>query len=283
MIANTNGEPRTQVAALSPDESLPREPAAEAALGKHFDTWETDFFRQGDDGGSLPADVGQPDDFERGGRIRGPILSWPSLLSLSIVSTCLALLACSALWRSNAPIPTLPSAGAPSTRTAGVATAVKPASTAPAVAVSPEVPAPAVAPPATAESAAAAREPSAPVLAPAVDSGVRERCLQSIREKRNKQILALCPAAFAEGASDADLAVTLAKVEFDRGRFAQAQAWSRKAIAINPDSADAYVFVGGAEQYQGHRKAAKEAYLHYLRLAPSGRYAGELRSIVNSL
>ena len=46
---------------------------------------------------------------------------------------------------------------------------------------------------------------------------------------------------------------------------------------------DAYVFVGGAEQSAGHRKAAKEAYKHYLQLAPGGRYAADLRAIVGSL
>jgi hypothetical protein len=111
----------------------------------------------------------------------------------------------------------------------------------------------------------------------------RERCQQSIKEKRAKDIVALCSAAFEQDSNNADAAVAVAKVEFDRGRFAQAYNWSKKAIAINPAAADAYVFAGGAEQNQGHGKAAKESYLQYLRLAPGGRYAAELRTIVNSL
>jgi hypothetical protein len=43
------------------------------------------------------------------------------------------------------------------------------------------------------------------------------------------------------------------------------------------------VFVGEAEQNAGHTKAAKEAYAHYLRLAPSGRYATDLRAVQRSL
>jgi len=101
--------------------------------------------------------------------------------------------------------------------------------------------------------------------------------------KRNKDILAECPAAFTADPSAVDIALELAKIEFDRGRSAQAFAWSRKAIAANPDAADAYVFLGGAEQNAGHGKAAKQAYQRYLHLAPTGRYAADLRAIVSSL
>ena len=90
-------------------------------------------------------------------------------------------------------------------------------------------------------------------------------------------------AAFTADPGVAEIAVVLAKIEFDRGRSAQALAWSKKAIAADPDAADAYVFLGGAEQNAGHGKAAKLAYQHYLHLAPAGRYAADLRAIVNSL
>jgi hypothetical protein len=125
----------------------------------------------------------------------------------------------------------------------------------------------------------------APVVAaaPAADSEARTRCRQSLHDKRAKDIVAVCSAAFEQDATDAEAAVAVAKVEFDRGRFSQAYAWSKKAIAANPAAAEAYVFAGGVEQNQGRGKAAKESYQHYLRLAPSGRYAAELRTIVNSL
>jgi outer membrane biosynthesis protein TonB len=128
-------------------------------------------------------------------------------------------------------------------------------------------------------------KPEAPVVAtaPGADSEARARCRQSIHDKRAKDIAAVCSAAFEQDATDAEAAVAVAKVEFDRGRFSQAYAWSKKAIAAYPSTADAYVFAGGVEQNQGRGKAAKESYLHYLRLAPSGRYAAELRTIVNSL
>jgi tetratricopeptide (TPR) repeat protein len=119
--------------------------------------------------------------------------------------------------------------------------------------------------------------------APAADNDARSRCRQSIRERRARDIVTVCSAAFEQDSADVDAAVAVAKVEFDRGRTAQAYTWSKKAIAVNPATADAYVFAGSVEQSQGHGKAAKEAYQHYLRLAPSGRYAAEIRTIVNSL
>lgn len=125
----------------------------------------------------------------------------------------------------------------------------------------------------------------APVIAaaPSAEGEARARCRQSIHDKRAKDIVAVCSAAFDQDGTDAEAAVAVAKIEFDRGRLSQAYAWSKKAIAADPNTADAYVFAGGVEQSQGRGKAAKESYLHYLRLAPSGRYASELRTIVNSL
>jgi tetratricopeptide (TPR) repeat protein len=130
--------------------------------------------------------------------------------------------------------------------------------------------------------------PAAPVaqaalVAPAAQDDTQARCQDAIRGKRSKDILAVCPAAVSDDPIAADIAVALARIEFDRGRSTQASAWSKKAIAANPDVADAYVFLGGAEQNAGHGKAAKQAYQHYLRLAPTGRYAADLRTIVNAL
>jgi hypothetical protein len=115
------------------------------------------------------------------------------------------------------------------------------------------------------------------------DDKAGELCRQAIHAKRAKAILTSCTAQFEADATAADAAVAVARVEFDRGRFTQAYTWGKKAIAASPDSVDAYVFVGSAEQSQGHGKAAKEAYLHYLKLAPSGNYAADLRTIVKSL
>lgn len=340
--------------------------AFDADAKKHFDAFEALFFQQGEEadlpGAYDPYDDGEP-------RIKR-WLPYRTLMGISIASTTIAVIACVALWRNNAPAPLTavtpthvaapapvavapaapapaapalaveepaptdptaapaPNAAAPAAPVAAAAPAVAaPTPSEPVAAAAPAVPAPApsapapsaapepVAAPAPAPSAAiaakAAEPPPAPVAeqpAPAVaqvappraapektkaeapvaaaaptENEARARCRQSIRDRKAKDIVAVCSAAFEQDATDADAAVAVAKVEFDRGRFTQAYNWSKKAIAVNPAAADAYVYAGGAEQNQGHGKAAKEAYLQYLRLAPSGRYAAELRTIVNSL
>ena len=131
-------------------------------------------------------------------------------------------------------------------------------------------------------AAIAGTVPAAP--APEAESpDVQSRCKQAMSDRHSKEILAACPQAFAADSSAAEIAVALAKVEFDRGRSARAVTWAKKAIAADPNAADAYVFIGGAAQNAGHRKAAKEAYKRYLQLAPGGRYAADLRAIVRSL
>jgi len=132
--------------------------------------------------------------------------------------------------------------------------------------------------PAAEPTLAAAADPSEP----AGDNAL-QACSKAIADKQKKSILTSCEEAFAANPHAADIAVVLAKIEFDRGRSAQAFEWSKKAIMANPDTADAYVFVGEAEQNAGHKQAAKDAYLHYLRLAPSGRYAADLRAVLRSL
>jgi tetratricopeptide (TPR) repeat protein len=75
----------------------------------------------------------------------------------------------------------------------------------------------------------------------------------------------------------------LAKTEFERGRSRPAFNWATKAIAIDANRADAYVFLGSAEQAFGHKAAAKAAYQRYLRLSPHGRFAPDLRAVLGSL
>jgi predicted TPR repeat methyltransferase len=75
----------------------------------------------------------------------------------------------------------------------------------------------------------------------------------------------------------------LAKTEFERGRPGPASNWATKAIALDANRADAYVFLGSAEQAFGHKAAAKAAYQRYLQLSPHGRYAADLRAVLGSL
>jgi len=297
---------------------LPLDPAA-----KHFDAFETDFFQQGEAAEIVPLGQDHFDDLEDAGVNRRRMVSRASMAvaaaALAVVG-CAALWRGSAHSDPPTAVPNATAAPAiaqaqiqaapPAPEPAPVAAAPLPVAAPslnpdPTPAAQPEPalqaktieapapiaqPAPALqaktieAPAPIAQPAPAAQANS--VEGPAVQAQMDDaatRCSEAIRGKRNREILTICPAAVTEEPSAATIAVALARIEFDRGHSTQAGAWSKKAIAANPDAADAYVFLGGAEQSAGHGKAAKQAYQQYLRLAPDGRYAADLRAIVKSL
>jgi tetratricopeptide (TPR) repeat protein len=300
MSGNTEGDIPTQATADLGQSGQAGQVVSEDGSKKHFDTFETDFFQQGDDSASIAVEVERFDDLEEAGRRKRHFLSRGSLMSFAMVTSCMAVVVCVALWRSNSH-DSAPAAVAPSPAAVSVVQAAVPA---PALVVVPNQPAtaepvavqtePALGPPAKSEAvpaptplpAVVAKAEAEPTVAASEQSpadDARDHCKKAIGDRRNREILAVCPTAFTADPGAADVAVALAKIEFERGRSARAHAWGKKAIAANPQAADAYVFVGGAEQNIGHNKAAKEAYKQYLRLAPSGRYAADLRAIVESL
>jgi CheY-like chemotaxis protein len=133
--------------------------------------------------------------------------------------------------------------------------------------------------------AIANRRPDAQAPAESGASDLAERCRKLGASSRSKPtaILAACQAANQADPNATDLMVVLARVELDRGKAPEARSWAKKAVELKPDLADAYVFLGGAEQEAGNTNEAKAAYKKYLELAPSGRYARELRAVLNSL
>jgi hypothetical protein len=277
MSANTTDDvPNEELADLGQGYEVGQPPPMAAGPG-HFDTFETDFFEQGDDGASMQVEVESFDDLDGVGKKSHALLSRHTLV---ILAASMAALGCAALWHSNAR-PSPPVVEAKSEAVPAVAPEPVEAETPP-----PRATASAEARPPTVEG------PNQPLLAPARANAhaepagtdnPQEECRKAIHGKRSKDILAVCPAAVSDDSNHADIPLALARIEFDRGRSAQAYAWARRAIAANPSAADAYVFLGGAEQNAGHGNAAKQAYQHYLRLAPTGRYAADLRAIVHSL
>jgi hypothetical protein len=181
-----------------------------------------------------------------------------------------------------------PAAAAP-TPAPAPAPAPSPAPVAAAVPIPAPVPepAPAAAPgvaavPAAAPPAAAVPAP-APVAAAEATPELEQSCRAAFDKKKYREVVESCARAFEARPQAADLAVLVAEAEMDRGRSAAALTWARKAIAVDPTLADAYVFIGSAEQQSGRAQEAKSAYLKYLELAPGGRFAHDLRSIVKSL
>lgn len=95
--------------------------------------------------------------------------------------------------------------------------------------------------------------------------------------------MAACTAAAEANPESAEALNMLAHVELNRGHLTKANEIAQKAVALNPKIPDAYVIIGGAHQNGGRNREAKAAYRRYLELAPRGRYADELRSILNGL
>ena len=121
--------------------------------------------------------------------------------------------------------------------------------------------------------------------APASDAFRQQlaECHTLFAKNRFREASTACGAAVQSNPRSADALTMMAHVELNRGHMGRAYDLAQKAIAIYPDQADAYVIIGGVHQDGGRNEQAKTAYQRYLHLAPHGRYAVELRSIVGSL
>ena len=115
------------------------------------------------------------------------------------------------------------------------------------------------------------------------DDDAFDTCRKAFDQHRAKDVLATCPQAMDATPQSAALAVMLARTEFERGRARQALDWAKKAVALDAERADAYVYLGGAEQAAGRSAAARAAYKRYLQLAPQGRHAADLRAVLANL
>jgi hypothetical protein len=255
----------------------------------HFDPLETGFFKEGDDLSNWPSAT---DDLNDPTRVCKPrrrfARRWP-LYGAAIGIACLLGVVLLGRARATAPrilalaaqvaVPVAPPVEVP------VAAAVKPPAEIPVAAESvAELPTNSPAPAPVAERQAPS--PSLPATGavaanPQVDAF--EVCRKAFDQHHAKEVLATCPKAMGSTPQSAELAVMLAKTEFEHGRARQALEWAKKAVALDADRADAYVYLGGAEQAAGRSAAAKAAYRRYLQLAPQGRYAADLRAVLANL
>jgi hypothetical protein len=194
---------------------------------------------------------------------------------------------------SSAPVAAVPAPGAPAptaapaapVAAAAAAPAARPpapagatASAAPAGTTTRAAPAPAPA----ARLAAAAPAPAAAAVPAAQADELRAACTKALGKSKYKDIVESCTAAF-DARPVAELAAQVAQNALERGRKADASDWAKKAITADPTFADAFVFLGGAEQELGRRAEAKAAYQRYLELAPNGKYASDITLLLRSL
>ena len=77
--------------------------------------------------------------------------------------------------------------------------------------------------------------------------------------------------------------VLLANAWLERGSVAKAAAYADRAVTANPENPEAQLVKGAVAQQGGKRAEARAAYERYLKLAPKGKFAGEIRQILPSL
>lgn len=133
------------------------------------------------------------------------------------------------------------------------------------------------------EPRAVAALPAAKAAPPVDFTHQLATCRSQFLRDRIREAAATCAAALEANPSSADALTMMAHVELNRGHLGRANELAQKAITIDPNQADAYVIIGGVHQDSGRNAQAKISYRRYLQLAPHGRYADEVRSIVGSL
>lgn len=251
----------------------------------HFSSLEAGFFKEGDDLSNSQPGV-QPGEDEFNEPTRAPrsrrwlVRRWP-LAGAAIGIACVAGFVL--LARAHRKAATQVAEATPEVVVlATQPTVLPPAPKAKVVAeISADPPAPA--PVAEREAPSPSQAAAGPVAAATPQGETYEACRKAFDLRRAKDVLATCPRAINETPQSAELAIMLAKTEFERGRARQALDWAKKAVALDAEHAEAYVYLGGAEQAAGHVAAARAAYKRYLQLAPQGRHAADLRAVLASL
>ncbi|HEY5450000.1 MAG TPA: hypothetical protein VIQ54_14695 [Polyangia bacterium] len=139
---------------------------------------------------------------------------------------------------------------------------------------------------------AVAREPkpgpTAPAKAAAVPAAASagdtmQECQAAVRRERAKQAMTACTKAASANPVSADAMALLAHANLLSGRDRETLRLARAAAELDPKCADAYLLIGTVQQAAGQTSDARSAYESYLRVAPNGSYAAEIRAILKSL
>lgn len=142
-----------------------------------------------------------------------------------------------------------------------------PPSTTPAAIAAPPESAPPVSPPAVSPTKALDGTPPA--------TGCDPTAIQTAPWRASPEA---CARAFESEPTNASFALAVAQAEHAHGHLAEAARWANRALAVDPDAAEAYVIVARAEAQAGRPPQAVAAYRHYLELAPRGWHRSEARA-----
>ena len=114
-----------------------------------------------------------------------------------------------------------------------------------------------------------------------------EDCRRAYARDRYSRIVRICTQALAAAEGQAARAASWRARwrcwptrSWTGATYSRARSWARKALALDPRLPEAYAYLGFVEDQAGRRDEAMTAYRLYLELAPRGRYADDIRSIV---
>jgi tetratricopeptide (TPR) repeat protein len=128
------------------------------------------------------------------------------------------------------------------------------------------------------------RLPAVPVAARAKanDAGVPvEGCDTSTRSGLWRRSPAACARAFAADPKNASLALAVAQAEHAHAHLDEAAQWAKRALALDPNAAEAYVIIARADAEDGRDGDARTAYQRYLEIAPRGWHKAEARAALH--
>jgi len=145
-------------------------------------------------------------------------------------------------------------------------------------------PAPPTGPSAMGAAAQSAEAASASALESAAPSAASEEgCdTEAVRSTPWRLSAEACARAFALHPNDPTLALAVAHAEHAHGHLSEGAQWAKRALALDPDAAEAYVLIARADVADGRHEDARAAYHHYLQLAPRGWHHSEARAALRS-
>ena len=155
--------------------------------------------------------------------------------------------------------------------------AIAPQPPPPATAGAPEAPtiaateAPPAAPVPVADLAASSQQKTASM------AGSQSCDIAAIRSAAWRVSPEACARAFEADPTNPALALAVAQAEHARGHLGEAARWAKRALALDPKAAEAYVLIARADMEDGRREDAGAAYRRYLELAPRGWHHAEAR------
>jgi len=132
--------------------------------------------------------------------------------------------------------------------------------------------------------AAATTPVQAEAAAPALDpQQALDACQRAVESGAPRKALDACRGAVAANQSNAASLILFAQAKLLVGRDNEAFSLAKRALAADPANAEAYLILGSIAQGIGNTAEARRSYETYLRVAPQGSHASEIRAILRTM